>query len=214
MNVYPILLNDLSGRRCVVFGGDHEAERKALELHEHGAEVVVVNPTLSPVLHEAVTDGRLQWEPRFYAPGDLAGAFLTIVSCKYESEKRPIWEEANREKALINAMDDVQYCNFVAGSVIRRGPLVITISTSGCAPALSVRLRQQFEQTFGPEYGEFLEMMGALRHEMMRRFPDFETRRARWYELVDSDILARLREHDRDGAERQVETILAPAGSL
>jgi precorrin-2 dehydrogenase / sirohydrochlorin ferrochelatase len=212
MNVYPILLNDLSGRRCVVFGGDHEAERKALELLDHGADVLVVNPTLSPALHEAVAADRLRWEPRFYAAGDLNGAFLTIVSCKYESEKQPIWEEANREKTLINAMDDVQYCNFVAGSVIRRGPLVITISTSGCAPALSVRLRQQFEQTFGPEYGEFLEMMGALRHEMMQRFPDFETRRERWYELVDSDILTRLRDHDRDGAERQVETILAPAG--
>ncbi len=213
MNVYPILLNDLSGRRCVVFGGDHEAERKALELHDHGANVLVVNPTLSPALHEAVVDGRLRWEPRFYAPGDLAGAFLTIVSCKYESEKRLIWEEANREKALINAMDDVPYCTFVAGSVIRRGPLVITISTSGCAPALSVRLRQQFEQTFGPEYGEFLEMMGALRHEMVERFPDFETRRARWYELVDSDILELLRHDHREAAQARAAAILEPAGS-
>ena len=70
---------------------------------------------------------------------------------------------------------------------------------------------KRFEQEFGPEYGEFLEMMGALRTEMMRRFPDFETRRERWYQLVDSDLVERLREEDRDGAARQVEAILAPA---
>ncbi|MEZ4702673.1 MAG: bifunctional precorrin-2 dehydrogenase/sirohydrochlorin ferrochelatase [Rhodothermales bacterium] len=211
MNVYPILLNDLSGRRCVVFGGDHEAERKALELREHGADVTVVYPALTPALQAAVDAGDVSWRARRYEAGDLADAFLTIVSCRYEGEKKPIWEEAQREKVLINAMDDVPHCSFVAGSVIRRGPLVVTISTSGCAPALSVRLRQRFEQEFGPEYGEFLEMMGALRTEMMRRFPDFETRRERWYRLVDSDILERLREEDRDGAARQVEAILAPA---
>jgi siroheme synthase-like protein len=209
MKVYPILLNDLAGRRCVVFGGDHEAERKALELCDHGAEVALISPTLSDGLVGSVSNRVLTWSSRLYRAGDLKDAFLAIISPRYEGDKAPIWEEARREKTLLNAMDDVRYCSFVAGSVIRRGPLVITISTSGCAPALSVRLRQRLEREFGEEYGDFLEMMGALREEMHRRFPEFEERRDRWYRMVDSDILELLRREDRHEAERRVDEILA-----
>ena len=85
-------------------------------------------------------------------------------------------------------MDDVPHCNFVSGSVIKQGPLVIAISTSGCAPVLSVRLRERFEKEFGPEYADFLHLMKALRPYMAERFADFEKRRETWYALVDGPL--------------------------
>ena len=109
---------------------------------------------------------------------------------------------------LVNVMDDVPHCNFVAGSVVRQGDLVVSISTSGAAPALAVRLRQQLETWLGPEYGEFLALMRTLRAPMVARFPAFQERRARWYELVDSDILAHLCAGDIEQADVRVAKIL------
>src|SRR5690606_39799647 len=96
------------------------------------------------------------------------------------------WEEAQRERVLINAMDDVPHCTFVAGSILQRGKLTVAISTSGAAPALAVRLRQRLEAELGPEYDIFLEWMARLSAPMSAHFPSFERRRERWYALSDA----------------------------
>lgn len=199
MHVYPIFLNDLSGRKCVILRFGHDAERKVAELLEAGAAVVVVAPAVSPAVEAWAREGRLTWIARDYERGDLAGAFLAIVTVTDHEATKPIWEEAQDEGILISAMDDVPHCTFVAGSIVRRGDLVISISTSGAAPALAVRLRQEFEERFGPEYADFLALMRRLRGPMAERFPDFEERKRRWYALIDAglpELLAGGREEE------------------
>lgn len=204
MKVYPIFLNDLAGRRCVVFGGGQEAERKVLELVACDATVCVISDAVTPRLAEAASRGHIAWIRRGYASGDLDGAFLTIVSETDPSATEPIFREAERGKVLINAMDDVPHCSFVAGSVVRRGPLVVAISTSGTAPALSVRLRERLERDLGAEYEAFLMLMAELRAPMSERFPTFQDRRDRWYRIVDSDVLEILREKGVEAARERI----------
>ncbi len=50
--------------------------------------------------------------------------------------------------------------------------------------------------------------MEGLREPLAARYPDFETRRALWYELVDSDVIDRLREGRPDLARLRVEEIV------
>jgi siroheme synthase-like protein len=208
MKVYPIFLNNLVDRRCVVIGGDHEAERKVKGLLACDADVVVISPDLTDELGCWADAGRFEWIARPYRHGDLKDAFLTIISETNPEATAPIWEEAQAEKVLINAMDDVPHCTFVAGSVVRRGPLVISISTSGQGPTLSVRLRQQLEKELGPEYAVLLEWMAALREPVAERYPDFDERRRRWYALVDSDLLEMLRQGNLDAAQQCIDDIM------
>jgi siroheme synthase-like protein len=208
MKVYPIFLNNLAGRRCIIFGTGHEADRKARGLVECEADVTVITPELSEGLRALFDQGQIAWRARAYRPGDLKHAFLAIATDPHAPFNKALWEEAEAEKVLLNAMDDIPHCSFVAGSVVQRGPLVISISTSGSAPAFSVRLRQQFERQFGPEYGEFLEHMKRLRPEMAERFTEFEERRERWYRLIDSDLIDHLRRNDRRAFDQQVAAIL------
>lgn len=210
MKPYPIFLNNLDVQRSVVIGGDHEAERKVGGLLACDANVTVISPELTGALRDWAEEGTVDWIARDYRPGDLEGAVLVIVSETNPEKTAPIWEEAQARNVLINAMDDVPHCTFVAGSVIRRGPLVISISTSGAAPALSVRLRQRMEDEFGPEYAEFLEIMQALREPMAAHYPDFHTRRDHWYAIVDSDVLDLLREGRREDALDRIESIVGP----
>lgn len=211
MRVYPIFLNNLEGRRCVVFGGTHEAERKVADLLACGAEVVLISETTTPQLQRWAEEGRLTWHARWYQPNDLQGAFLAIVTITNPAATEPIWQEAQRERVLINAMDDVPHCTFVAGSVVRRGPLVIAISTSGQAPALSVYLRETLEQRFGPEYALFLDLMGALRLPMATHYPNFAERKARWYALVRSNVLDLLRQQRFAEARARITALVGEA---
>jgi precorrin-2 dehydrogenase / sirohydrochlorin ferrochelatase len=152
--------------------------------------------------------GEIEWIGRGYEPGDLQGAFL-VIAIRHDAEtNRSIFAEAEAGNALVNVMDDVPNCNFVAGSVVRRGPLVIAISTSGAAPALAVRLRERFEREIGAEYGQLLEILRDLRDPIALHHPDFDERRRLWYRLVDSELLQCLRDGDRDRAGALLEEML------
>ena len=210
MKPYPIYLIGLENRHCVVIGGGHEAEGKVRGLLDCQATVTVISPTLNEQLRTWAEEGRFTWLEREYRRGDLHGAFLVIAERALSTRNSAIFEEAEEEKALVNVMDDVEHCNFVAGSVVRQGKLVFSISTSGAAPALSVRLRQRMEQEFGPEYAQFLNWMQALREPMARTYPSFAERRERWYRLVDSDILLLLRDGLTEAAYGRVGSIVGP----
>ncbi|MCB0090204.1 MAG: bifunctional precorrin-2 dehydrogenase/sirohydrochlorin ferrochelatase [Caldilineaceae bacterium] len=207
MKPYPIFLMDLANRHCVVVGGGHEGEGKVSGLLACDATVTVISPTLTPTLQGWAEEGRFTWLDRAYEVGDLRGAFLVIAERADADANARIWAEAESAGALVNVMDDVAHCNFVAGSVVRQGPLTISISTSGAAPTLAVRLRQRFEQEFGPEYGLFLEWMQALRTPMAERYPKFMERRARWYDIVDSDVLTLLRAGEQEAAAARIQEI-------
>ncbi len=212
MKVYPIFLIGLEAKGCVVVGGDAEAERKVEGLLECDAAVTVISPVVTDRLRKWADEGTITWTPRDYKRGDLRGKFLVIVTGQDPQTNDLIWREAEAEGVLVNVMDDPPHCNFIAGSVVRRGPLAIAISTSGCAPALAVRLREKMERDLGPEFASFLDLMGKLREPLAARYPDFETRRARWYELVDSDVIDRLREGRPDLARRRAAEIIAGNG--
>jgi siroheme synthase-like protein len=207
MKPYPIFLIGLAERHCIVIGGGHEGEGKVKGLLECDATVTVISPTLTEQLQAWADAGRFTWLARAYQPGDLRNAFLVIAERSDPETNTAIWEEAEAEGALVNVMDDVEHCSFVAGSVVRQGPLTISISTSGAAPTLAVRMRQRMEQELGPEYGLFLEWMRDLRSPMAERYPDFHERRAHWYALVDSDILDLLRAGERERARQRVAEI-------
>ncbi len=207
MKVYPIFLNNLAGRRCIVIGCGHEGEHKVAGLLECDADVTLISEDATPTLQAWAADGTITWHARGYKAGDLKGAFLVIVAVTNPAATAPIWEEAQQEGVLINALDDVPHCTFVQGSVVRRGPLLIAISTSGCAPAFSVRVRQRLEAMFTTAHGTFVELLGRLRPSMASEYPNFDERKQRWYELVDSDVLSLIEQDDLEGARARVRAI-------
>ena len=209
MKGYPIFLTDLDTKRCVVIGGGPEAERKVAGLLECDASVTVISPDLTPALRLWVETGTIVWLSRPYQAGDLHGAHLVIVTDSPLAIRATICQEAEAERALLNVADDMSQSDFTAGAVMRQGALTIAISTNGCAPALAVRLRQQFERTFGPEYATFLDWLQALREPLARQYPDFTERRAHWYALVDSEILTLLKQGHVDLARQRLADIVA-----
>lgn len=193
MKMFPIYLRRLDERKTVLIGGDHEAEEKVEQLLDRDANLTVISPHLTEKMQRWVGENRFKWIPRNYKQGDLEGAFMAIVA-EYEGDiNKKVYQEAKERDILVNVMDDLPHANFAFGSIVKRGPLTISISTSGAAPALSVRLRQRFEEEFGPEYGQFLEFMQKLRKPMAKHYDTFTARKEVWYQLIDSEVLTLFR---------------------
>ncbi|HEV2854146.1 MAG TPA: bifunctional precorrin-2 dehydrogenase/sirohydrochlorin ferrochelatase [Thermoanaerobaculia bacterium] len=212
---YPVYL-DLKARLCFVVGGCAMAEEKVKGLLAAGARVTVIAPDLTPGLSELAVEAKIDAIGRRYRRGDLRGAFLVIVVNQGQAVAEAVWEETRGKNVLVNTLDDVPHCDFIAPAIVRKGDLTVAISTGGKAPTLAVRLRQRLEAELGEEHARFLEIAGRLRAPLARLWPDFETRRSLWYRLVDSDVLHLLRRGEEAKALDRIEEIAGvrpePAG--
>jgi siroheme synthase (precorrin-2 oxidase/ferrochelatase) len=80
--------------------------------------------------------------------------------------------------------------------VLRRGDLLLTVSTSGRAPALASRIRDCLGEIFGEEYAHLLVRLGDIRERLKMEYPDIARRREAWYRLIDTRILPALRRRE------------------
>ncbi|MEK6790254.1 MAG: bifunctional precorrin-2 dehydrogenase/sirohydrochlorin ferrochelatase [Deltaproteobacteria bacterium] len=164
---YPIFV-DLVGRPCVVVGGGSVAQRKARSLVASGALVTVISPRQTPGIISLAAKGRLTLVARRYKKGDVKGAFLVIAATDSEETNRAIAEEARLGKAMVNVVDSPLLCDFIAPSVVLRGPLALAISTSGACPALAKKLRKDLEKVIGKEYAIFTDMLAVVRDNLLK----------------------------------------------
>ena len=203
MNTYYPVYIEMRDQPVVVIGGGKIAEGKVDGLLAAKAHVTIISPELTPHLRELVNQNEIGYLARTYQQGDLSGAFMVICATDRADINHRVWREATANHQLVNVVDDTPRCNFIAPSILRRGDLTIAISTSGRAPALAVRLKERLQRELGPEYERFLELAAKLREPLARHVPDFETRKALWYQLVDSEILDVLADGD-EAAARQI----------
>lgn len=61
---------------------------------------------------------------------------------------------AREEGTLVNVEDVKPYCDFYFMAEVRRGDLILAVSTSGKSPATAVEVRKQLEGQYGEEWGD------------------------------------------------------------
>ena len=166
MSFYPICL-DLEGKACVVVGGGRVAERKVVGLISCSAKVSVISPELTEELVSLHNADIIKWINREYRPGDLEKAFLVIAATDDVGTQKQVFEEAAALDLLLNVADVPQRCNFILPATVRQGDLMISISTAGKSPALARKLRMELEKRFGVEYRVLVNILGAIRSEIL-----------------------------------------------
>ena len=206
MRYYPLNLN-VEDRRCVVIGGGKVDERKVGTLLACQARVLVISPTLTSRLRHWAEAGKLTHMARAYRQGDLEGAFLCIAATGDRAVSEQVWREGDARGVLVNAADDVDHSHFIAPAVVRRGDLTIAISTGGHSPALAVEIKEKLAALFGPEYGDLVRLLGALRPRLKAELGP-EQRRAFVQAVLNEDIMALLKQGDEPRAWARMEEIL------
>jgi len=204
---YPILV-DLQGKKALVVGGGKVAQRKIETLLEHGATVQVVAKELTASLEELRRAGRIEFLGEEFSETFVDGVFVVFAATDDASLNRRVSRTAQQRSLLVNAVDQPADCNFIVPSVLSRGDLVIAVSTSGKSPAFARKVRVELEQSFGEEYGLFLNLMGNLRKEILRLGLSQEENKSTFEDLVTSDLLTAIREKNWDLASQIIEKIL------
>ena len=204
MRYYPIQL-DIQGRACLVVGGGAVGTRKVGTLIKCGAKVKVVSTEVSPQIEQWAADGLIELHVRDYQPADIDGMVLVMGATDDEKLNHQISRESQAKQIPCNIADRPEECSFILPSIVERGDLIITISTSGKSPALAKFLRKSLEQQFGEEYAQMLILMGAIRRRLLSQEHAPEAHKP----LFEALINAQLVEMIRDQRIEEIDELLA-----
>ncbi len=127
-------------------------------------------------------------------------AFDMVLTAIDDSElSRRICYMCRERRIPVNVADVPPECDFYFGSLIRRGPLQIMVSTGGQGPRIAAQTRQILERAIPLETGPAILKVGQLRAMLRKIAPDQKqgARRMRWMiDVCDSWTLDQLAEMD------------------
>nr|WP_295972154.1 NAD(P)-dependent oxidoreductase [uncultured Bacillus sp.] len=172
MDYYPVYLQ-LQGKKAVLIGGGKIAERKIAGLLSAGADITVISPELTEQLRDLVREGKIIWRQKKFSPDDIEGAFLIIAA----TNERPVnlaVKQAAAPHQFIALSDSAEQSDFILPSVIKRGKLIITVSTSGASPILAKKMKNEIAAQYGPDYREFVEFLFDTRKWILQQIKDPE----------------------------------------
>lgn len=203
MVLYPINLH-LTGCPVLVVGGGQVAERKINTLVAAQATVTIISPELTPGLQVLAKSGALRWRQRTYESGDIDTFSLVFCATNRREVNQNVAREARERGKLVNVADGPEEGNFSLPAQVRRGDLLLTVSTGGQSPALVRKLRRELEARYGPEYEELILLLGRIREEMKEHFATSRERELFWRLALTDEVLDELRSGNLKEAEERI----------
>ena len=201
---YPVNLI-VEDRPCLVVGGGRVAARKAEGLLACGARVHVLAPEVGDEVRALAP--RVTFEARPYRRGEAASYRLVIAATDSPEVNRSVYVDGEGAGVWVNGADDPDNCSFTLPSVVRRGALLVTVSTGGRSPALSSWLRARLETELGPEYETLLDLLATERDAL--RAAGRSTEGVDWRSALDSGMLDMIREGQLVKARERLQACLS-----
>ena len=151
----PIML-DVARAPVVLYGRGDGAVRRLAQLRDAGASDL-------RVYGDAVTQAAAGASWRGERPGLAELGAARAVFVVDAPDAAAVAASARAAGVLVNVEDEAALCDFYTPSVVRRGDLVIAISTTGKSPGLARRIREKIEGLFGPEWAGRVARLAAAR---------------------------------------------------
>lgn len=205
--LYPVGVR-LEGRSVLVVGGGTVAASKARELVDCGAVVTVVAPE---IVDELADDPRVTCERRRYRAGEAADHRFVVTATDDPAVNQAVYDDGEAAGVWVNAADDPQRCSVTLPARVRRGSLLLTVSTEGRSPALASWLRRWLEEEIGPEHEVLLDLLAEERDRI--RATGATTEGLDWQGALRSGMLDEIRAGRIDAAKELLKACLSSSSA-
>ena len=180
--MFPIVL-DLEIVPVALVGSGGLAVKRLTQLLQAGARRLTVFSEGTDTTLAALAGERLI--RRLPTDEDLAGFQVIYI---VDLEPGIAGELATCCRALgrlVNVEDVKHLCDFHTPSQVRRGDLLLSISTGGRSPGLAQRLRRYLEDLFQPDWEDHLDELSRARDGWRAEGADMETVVRRTVEMIE-----------------------------
>lgn len=153
----PIILDSDQICFALVGAGERLVRRYELVKAAGTAELIVFGTAPDGKIPEAI--GGL--------PGasDLETIGVLFIAGLERAKAVPLVAAARALGILVNTEDDRELCDFHVPASVRRGDLLLTVSTGGHSPGLARRLRKDLESRFTDEWAGNVRELSAERQK-------------------------------------------------
>ena len=179
---------DLKDRRCCVIGAGQIALRKARSLVSAGAKVTVISPSLSKGLQALAKRGTVSVRESVYKKQYIRNAFLVVAATADARVNRQVSRDALELRILANIVDRPALSSFIVPAVISKNGLIISISTSGKAPSLSKRIKQDLRRNVLAKYARALDKISHERCRLKKSSAGFAERKSILTAMADKAL--------------------------
>lgn len=164
---YPVMI-DLMGKEITVIGGGKIAYRKVNNFLKFGYEVTVVSREFIEDFKKI--ENKIKIIKDEYSEKYIKDSFIVVAATNNKKVNESIGMFCRSNNKLVNVIDDQKLSNFIVPSCVKRGDLVISISTGGKSPSLASKIRKDLEIQYDDSYEEYLILLGELREQILEKY--------------------------------------------
>ena len=180
--MFPIVL-DLEIVPVALVGSGPLASKRLTQFIQAGAKRLTVFSESDDTVLAALAGERLI--RRLPTDEDLAGFQVIYIVDLEPGIAADLAARCRALGRLVNVEDVKHLCDFHTPSQVRRGDLLVSISTGGKSPGLAQRLRRYLETLFHPEWEDWLEELAHARSEWRAQGADMETVAKRTESMIE-----------------------------
>ena len=166
MAYFPAFLK-IEGCPFLIIGDGKIAVRKMEILREFGADVTI---------------------RKSFKPSDLEGKRVVIAAMEDKELNHRIAELCKEKGILVNAVDQIEDCTFIAPAYIKQGDVVAAFSSSGKSPVVAQYLKEKAKSFVTEEISELTEVLGSLRSIAKENIATEKERKAFFQEVLQLGI--------------------------
>ena len=184
MSYFPIYMNIKNEDKVLLIGGGQVALQKLKVLIDNQINIHLVAEQVDLSIYEYLcgyenSETAVEMELAEYREELLSDDYSFVIAATNDRELNSRIAAASKERNIpVNVVDDPELSTFIFPSIIKRGDLVIGISSSGKAPAVTQYYKERFSQQLPDNIEEILESVGEYRDQIKNDVRDHKKRAA------------------------------------
>lgn len=182
---YPINLK-INDMKVVIIGGGKVAYRKCMNFLTFSKRVTVVSKEFIEEFENI--RNKIDITKDNYDEKYIKDAFVVVAATNNKNINHEIGIYCRNHGKLVNVVDDGDLSNFTVPSFVKRGDLLLSVSTGGKSPSLSSKIRKDLEEIYDESYEEYVNLLGEVRQSIIEDIEDINERRRMLKSTLDMTI--------------------------
>ena len=203
MSCFPFFM-EIRGKECLVVGGGRVALRKIEKLRPFGIHITAISPLFCMELEEMTDILRIQ---RHFQPVDAEGKLFVIAAADDAEVNEEIASLCRERNIPVNVVDAPEQCTFFFPALVKRGELVVGISTGGNSPLAARYIREKTEDVIPMGFERVLEVLSSVRGQVKAEISDSKKR-----ERIFQEIFLLAMERAEGVTEAEIQEIIRREG--
>ncbi len=169
--MFPLIVDTNQFTVALIGNGGATLRRLKLLDQAQAKQVIVYSDAPSEELKKLAGRRLKSYLPK---TEDLAGIKVIMIADFDQKKSEELYMLARSSGALVNVEDKRELCDFHVPAIVRRGDLLLTVSTNAASPRLARRIRQLLEAIFPHTWAERVAEIGKARQDWKSQGKSFE----------------------------------------